>query len=189
MAIWVVTDRGGRLKLGQRLDNGGEGVVYEVVGKPELVAKLLLRPADRQLTSRRLASLVRRRRTPQLAVRQLASARRTAWPVATITTVGGDYLGYLMPDLRSYFRPFDHVLQPKIMRGFFPDATWATSLAAAQSLAQLVADLHAAGYVVGDLKKENLWVDELGQVAISDVDSFQFANGTECFRCTSSTPG
>lgn len=192
VAIWVVTDRGRRLRLGRRLDNGGEGVVYEVDQAPRLVAKLLMRPADRRVTSRRLASLVRQRSSPRTAERQLADERRTAWPVATVTTADGPegtYTGYLMPDMRALFLPLDYLLMPEIRRAHMPGATWATSLAAASSLARLVADLHAAGYVVGDMKRENLWADEHGNVAISDVDSFQFADSTGFFPCMSRTPG
>jgi DNA-binding helix-hairpin-helix protein with protein kinase domain len=190
MVIWVVTDRGQELSLGPRLDSGGEGVVYEVNGRPELVAKLLLRAADRQATYLRLDALRRHRRTPRIVLSELADPGRTAWPIAMITTVGGDYLGYLMPDLRARFRSLDYVLVPELRREQFPAATWATSLAAAGSLANLVADLHTAGYVIGDLKKENLWVDDHARVAISDVDSFQFTDQTTgFFPCTSRTAG
>ena len=189
MAIWVTTARGRRLRLGSRLDNGGEGVVFEVDQVPGLVAKLLLRPGNRQLAKQRLDSLGRHRRSPRTAERELATPRRTAWPIETVTTTDGNYLGYLMPDLRGSFRPLDCLLLSELRQVHLPAATWATGLTAAESLAELVVDLHAAGYVVGDLKKENLWVDQHGQVAISDVDSFQFTDSAGFFPCTSRTPG
>jgi DNA-binding helix-hairpin-helix protein with protein kinase domain len=94
-----------------------------------------------------------------------------------------------MPDLRGSYLPLEYLLLPELRPVHLPAATWATGLTAAENLAELVADLHAAGYVVGDLKKENLWVDQRGQIAISDVDSFQFTDSAGFFPCTSRTPG
>lgn len=133
---------------------------------------------------------MRHGRSPRTAERNLADERRTAWPKALLRTADDSYIGYLMPDMRSQFLPFDCLLMPEIRCTDLPAATWATALAAATSLVRLVVDLHAAGYVVGDMKKENLWVDERGNVAISDVDSFQFTDhSTGFFPCTSRTPG
>lgn len=185
MAVRVVTDRGVRLRLGRRVDNGGQGVVYEVDGKPGRVAKLLLRPRDPAAARRRLASLVRHGRSP----RTMALLTRAAWPTAAVTTTDLGIEGYLMRDLRTRFEPLDCLLVAQQRATSFPAATWATSLAAAANLAALVADLHAAGYVVGDMKRENLWADEHGNVAISDVDSFQFSDVTGFYPCTSRTPG
>jgi DNA-binding helix-hairpin-helix protein with protein kinase domain len=189
MAVRVRTDRDRELRLGERRDNGGEGVVYEIEGRPGLVAKLLLRNQDTAITHRRLTSLVRQGRSPRTAALLAANMRRAAWPIAVITTVDRKISGYVMPDLEPQFRTLDCLLSAEIRQECFPAATWATSLAAAASLARLVADLHAAGYVIGDMKRENLWSDEHGNVAVSDVDSFQFTDAALFFACTSRTPG
>lgn len=188
----VTTDLGRALELGGQLDEGGEGVVYEVVGLP-LVAKLLLEPSDPEELSRRLASLLRRGRSPRMARLLTGEPPRLAWPTATVRVVAraakdAPVHGFLMPDMRRWFRPLSHLLQPALRAAAFPGATWSTSLAAAATLARLVADLHDAGYVVGDLKPSNLWVDEHGNVGASDVDSFQFSDGTATFRCLARTP-
>ena len=82
----------------------------------------------------------------------------------------------------------NYLLRPGLRTRDFPDASWDTSLAASASLAGLVADLHAAGDVIGDLKPENLWVNKLGNIGISDVDSFQFADASGTFPCRAQTP-
>ena len=189
MSIRAVTSQGRELRLGDGIDSGGEGIVYEVDGQPGLVAKLLLlRPGD-ALTPLRLASLARRRRSPQTAAVLAGTMQRAAWPVATVTVGEPDVAGYVMPDMRLRFSPLNCLLQAWPRQERFPAATWATALRAAASLARLVADLHGAGYVVGDMKPGNLWADEHGNVGISDVDSFQFADDRTFFPCTSHTAG
>jgi DNA-binding helix-hairpin-helix protein with protein kinase domain len=118
---------------------------------------------------------------------------RVAWPVATIRVPAGrgsadTVHGFLMPDMRRWFRPLSLLLQPGPRAAEFPSATWDSSLAAAESLARLVADLHDAHYVVGDLKPGNLWVNDQGNVGMSDVDSFQFSDDSGTFPCLSRTP-
>jgi DNA-binding helix-hairpin-helix protein with protein kinase domain len=187
----VTTGQGRTLELGGQLDEGGEGVVYEVRGPP-LVAKVLLDPADPADLARRLASLVRRGRSPRMARLLTGEPPRLAWPTATVRVLArhapdGPVHGFLMPDMRRWFRPLGRILQPAQRAAEFPGATWSTSLAAAASLARLAADLHGAGYVIGDLKPGNLWVDNQGNVGASDVDSFQFSDGSMTFRCLART--
>lgn len=192
MAVRVMTDEGRILELGRRLDEGGEGVVYEVSGTA-LVAKLLIQPAAPEDLARRLASLVRRGRSPRMARLLAGEPRRMAWPVAAVRVLprrpaAERIHGFVMPDMRRWFRPLSYLLSPGLRAGWFAGCTWRTSLTAATSLARLMADLHAAGYVAGDLKPGNLWVDNRGNIGISDVDSFQFTDGAGMFPCLARTP-
>lgn len=195
MTIRVMTSRGRTLDLGRRLDNGGEGVVYEVPGS-RLVAKLLLAPADATDPERRLASLVRLGRSPRMARLLAGEPRRAAWPVDTIhvqrpARAGGPaprIHGYLMPDMRRWFTPLSWWLSASLRAERFPDATWAAALAAAARLARLVADVHDAGCVIGDLQPGNLWTDGHGNIGISDIDSFQFGGGAGFFSSQACTP-
>lgn len=195
MTISLVTGRGRTLELGRRLDSGGEGVVYEVPGSP-LVAKLLIDPGDPADLARRLAILVRLGRSPRTARLLAGEPRRAAWPVDTVRAArparpdgpSPEIHGYLMPDMRRWFEPLDWWLSARLRAERFPGATWGTALGTAASLARLVADVHAAGCVIGDLKPGNLWADAQGNTGISDVDSFQFGNGAGFFPSRSCTP-
>lgn len=192
MVVRVITDKGRTLELDRRLDEGGEGVVYEVHGAP-LVAKLLIQPTVPADPAGRLAILVRRGRSPRMARLLAGEPRRVAWPIAVIRVLprrpAAEYIhGYLMPDMRRWYGPLNYMLRPALRATGFPDANWDTSLAASASLARLVVDLHAAGYVIGDLKPENLWTDERGNVGISDVDSFWFADAGRMFPCRVQSP-
>ena len=80
MALRVITSQGRTLDLDARLDEGGEGVVYEVSsadsGSTALVAKLLLSLLPRR---RRWREPGRRVRSPRMA-RLLAGRSRDGWP-------------------------------------------------------------------------------------------------------------
>ncbi|WP_327174551.1 hypothetical protein OG599_04020 [Streptomyces sp. NBC_01335] len=192
VALTAVSDSGRTWHLTQQVGSGSEGVVYLVDDERPLVVKLVLDPPDPAAYRRRVVRLVRRRRLPR-AVRVLsATPARVAWPMAPVRAGGpGDdgMDGYLMTDMRHTHQPFTRLLTPRAGRTFFPGATWATALAASLSLARLLADLHTEGYVVGDLKPDNLWVDARGRAGIADVDSWQFTDGGELFPGRMSSPG
>ncbi|MET8824416.1 hypothetical protein ABZX40_07640 [Streptomyces sp. NPDC004610] len=195
MALIVVSGTGREWRLTDRIGSGSEGVVYGVEDARPLVAKLVPDPPDPAACRRRIARLARQRREPRTVRLLAARPVRVAWPMVGVRTKtrgsdGADAIdGYVMTDMRHAHRPFAQLLTPAARRVLLPGATWATALAAARSLARLLADLHAEGYVVGDLKPDNLWVDGRGEVGMADVDSWQFTDGGELFPGRMGTPG
>ncbi|MFE2886358.1 hypothetical protein ACUXZZ_23495 [Streptomyces graminifolii] len=174
--------------LGEAVGSGSEGVVYTVEGRPGLVAKLVPLMAEPDVYRLRVESLVRQRREPRTAKLLSGTPSRLAWPLETVFTAGG-VTGYLMRDMRQAFLPFDRLLLPAARRESLPETTWADALQTAASLADLLADLHAEGYVVGDLKPDNLWADGEGRTGLADIDSLQFTDGRRIFPCRMRSPG
>ncbi|MFD7455687.1 MULTISPECIES: protein kinase domain-containing protein [unclassified Streptomyces] len=192
VALTAVSGDGREWRLTRRIGSGSEGVVYGVDDPRPLVAKLVPAPPDPAAYRRRIARLVRQRREPRTVRLLSGTPQRVAWPMAGIRAGGpgpDGVDGYLMTDMRHAHQPLTHLLTPAARRVFLPGATWATALTAAASLARLLADLHSEGYVVGDLKPDNLWVDGHGGVGIADVDSWQFRDGGEVFPGRMGTPG
>ncbi|WP_267902608.1 protein kinase domain-containing protein [Streptomyces triticirhizae] len=190
MAIRVRSRAGREWLLTEEVGSGSEGVVYAVHRAPGLVAKVVPRPRDPAAYRRRLDRLLRQAREPRTS-RLLPAGQppRLAWPLEIVTTARGTAVGCLMPDLRVTHQPLECLLSPAARGEHLPAATWATGLRAAASLAELLADLHAEEYVVGDLKPENLWVNAAGAVALADVDSLQFVDGGETFPCRMRSAG
>ncbi|MCX5393757.1 hypothetical protein [Streptomyces sp. NBC_00094] len=192
MTLTVVSGSGHTWRLTRRIGSGSEGVVYAVDDARPLVAKLVPDPPDPAAYRRRIARLVRQRREPRTVRLLSGTPTPIAWPMAGVRAGGPGAEGvdgYVMTDMRHAHQPFAHLLTPQARRTLLPRATWATALAAALSLARLLADLHAEGYVVGDLKPDNLWVDAHGRVGIADVDSWQFTDGGEVFPGRMGSPG
>lgn len=192
MALTVVSGNGRTWRLTEQIGSGSEGFVYGVDDTRPLVAKLVPDPPDPEAFRRRVARLVRQRREPRTVVLLSGTPVRLSWPLVPIRTAGGDperVDGYVMTDMRHAYQPFGHLLDPHVRRALLPGATWATALRAALALARLLAQVHAEGYVVGDLKPDNLWVDGTGRVGMADVDSWQFTDGPDTFAGRMRTPG
>lgn len=189
VGITVVSPGGHEWRLTERIGGGSEGMVYAVDDPRALVAKLVPEPPDRAAYRRRIERLVRQRREPRTVGLLAGGPVRLAWPMALVRTVRDSVDGYVMPDMRRSFQPFAHLLAPAARWSRLPGATWATALAAAEALARLLAELHSEGYVVGDLKPDNLWVDGQGRIGMADVDSWQFTDGREVFRGRMRTAG
>ncbi|WP_241989893.1 MULTISPECIES: protein kinase domain-containing protein [unclassified Streptomyces] len=193
MGLRVVSGSGHTWQLAEQIGSGSEGFVYGVEDARPLVAKLVPDPPDPEAYRRRVARLVRQRREPRTVGLLSGTPVRLAWPLVPVRTAGGSPAervdGYLMSDMRHGYQPLGHLLTASARRALLPRATWATALRAAASLAGLLAELHTEGYVVGDLKPDNLWVDTTGRVGMADIDSLQFTDGREVFPSRMRTPG
>jgi DNA-binding helix-hairpin-helix protein with protein kinase domain len=148
-----------------------------------------VQPRDGARHLLRIRRLVDQGRSPRTSLLLGPSPRRAAWPLGVIRTEQDAISGFVMADMRTWYRPFESFLSAEQRRLSYPGATWALALRAAASLARLIADIHREDYVLGDLKADNLWLDEAGRVGVSDVDSFQFTEGGDFFRCHVRTAG
>ncbi|MFD3521802.1 hypothetical protein [Streptomyces sp. NPDC058653] len=193
MGLTVVSGSGHTWRLTEQIGSGSEGFVYGVDDARPLVAKLVPDPPDPEAYRRRVARLVRQRREPRTVGLLSGTPVRLAWPLVSVRTPEGPEAdpvdGYVMTDMRHAHLPFGHLLSASARAAFLPRATWATGLRCALALARLLAELHTEGYVVGDLKPDNLWVDESGRVAMADVDSWEFTDGREVFPGRMRSPG
>lgn len=90
----LVDARGQRITLGSQLARGGEGTVYPVIGRPDLVAKVY----HQAVSADKAAKLA--------AMAQLSSDRLrniAAWPIDTMhAQPGGPIRGLLMPLVRDH---------------------------------------------------------------------------------------
>ncbi|MEW1547469.1 protein kinase domain-containing protein [Streptomyces tsukubensis] len=193
MGLTVTSGSGRSWRLTGQIGSGSEGFVYGVDDARPLVAKLVPDPPDPEAYRRRVARLVRQRREPRTVGLLSGTPVRLAWPMVGVRTAGGTEAdrvdGYVMTDMRYAYEPFPQLLTASARRDRLPRATWETALRAAASLARLLGELHSEGYVVGDLKPDNLWADATGRVGMADVDSWQFTDGPEVFPGRMRTPG
>lgn len=171
----VIYDNTGQaIRLGAELGRGGEGKVFEVSDRQQLVAKIYHQFVDREKAAK--LSLMTQLRTDRLL-------QITAWPVGTLhNKLGGEVVGFLMP--KAYDCKAIHTLYgPKDRLKTFPNATWPFLIHAATNVAAAFATIHEHGHVVGDVNHGNLVVSNNAIVKFIDCDSFQItANGNQ-FLC------
>jgi DNA-binding helix-hairpin-helix protein with protein kinase domain len=162
----ILFDAGGRpLSLGAVLGKGGEGAVYELIDRPELVAKLYNNPVgtDKAL---KIAAM------PSLGNERLL--KLAAWPTEPIRagSSSGAVAGFAMPKFSGRKAAFN-LYSPKLRLQEFPTAGWPFLIRAAANAARAFAVVHENGHVIGDVNHGNLFVGNDATVRLIDCDSYQ----------------
>ncbi len=158
---------------------GGEGAVFDVLGRPDLVAKIYSKPQSKERCDklRAMAKLC----SPGLL-------KIAAWPTATLSANGPASIdGILMPKVAGYSE-IHHLYSVAQRKKEFPEADWGFLLHTARNCAIAFEEVHAHGHVVGDVNQKNVMVSKKGIVAFVDCDSFQVAEGSRIFRCGVGVP-
>lgn len=158
---------------------GGEGAVHDVLGRPELVAKLYNKPQSKERCDklRAMAKLC----SPDLL-------KIAAWPTATLHENNPAVVeGILMPRVAGYLE-IHHLYSVAQRKKDFPEADWSFLLHTARNCAIAFESVHRHGHVVGDVNQKNVMVSGKGIVAFVDCDSFQVAEGSRIFRCGVGVP-
>lgn len=174
-----LTDRAGRrVALGPELARGGEGAVFDVRDRPELVAKLY-HEAPTPARADKLKALA------ELCTPELLST--AAWPRELLFQGRGQIVGFLMPKLSA--RHDLHVLYgPRTRLRIFPDASWKFLIRAAINLAHAFAAVHREGHVIGDVNDRVALVSSDALVHLVDCDSFQVRHRDRVHTCDVGIP-
>ncbi len=164
---------GNPVNFSQKLGEGGEGAVFDVEGKPNIVAKIYhetIHPRKEE----KLRSMV--------LLKNESLQNIAAWPVETLQTKRGKISGFIMPKITGY-KPIHELYSPKSRRQEFPHADWRFLLHVAANAARAVSVIHQNGHVIGDLNHGNLVVAANGLVKLIDCDSFQVQLQEQKFLC------
>ncbi|MDN5313983.1 MAG: hypothetical protein PWP10_2729 [Clostridiales bacterium] len=140
---------------------GGEGCVYDVIGKPELVAKIY-HPAGR--TNARLRKIKAMLDHPP----QVSTKNQTTWPIDILNDLSGSFIGFLMPRIKN-------VTKIDILYSYDNRARhqWKWYIQTAQNLCAAVNSVHECGHCIGDMNPANICVEEsTGLVTLVDTDSY-----------------
>lgn len=173
MAAQFLQSANGRVALGRELGRGGEGAVFEITDKPELVAKIYHSPPSQEKTDKLLVML-------QMATPLVLSL--TAWPRDVLRGPDGRMQGLLMSKIAGY-KDIHSLYGPKSRRAEFPDANWKHLIHAATNVARAFAVLHKVGCVIGDVNHGGIRVATDMTVKLIDCDSFQVQNGSRTYFC------
>ena len=175
----VFDKQGQPVSLGTELGKGGEGSVYEIAGRNDIVAKIYHKP----LASDKAAKIA--------AMASLRSDRLlniAAWPIGTIQQKpGAAVCGLLMPKV-SGFQEVHTLYGPKSRLTHFPNATWPFLVHTAINAARAFAVMHELGHVVGDVNQSNLYVSDKATVKLIDCDSFQVMHNGRFYLCEVGVP-
>lgn len=168
---WESASNRGRLRLGQRLGEGGEGSVYQ--GDRGTVVKIFDHDHVTQHRKEKIELLVGR----DLQVRGICI------PSALVRNRHGEFVGYVMPMASG--REFQRTIFNK--RRFekeFPTWKKVDLVDICISFLEKVQYLHSMNVILGDINPKNLMIDDQKNVSIIDADSWQL----EGYPCPVGTP-
>lgn len=180
----LTSSRGEVIHLTKRLASGGEGEVWETnqVGK---VAKIYKHPINSNTSQKLKVMLNSPPRDPNQKIKHISYA----WPLSLLKTSEGKEVGFLMPQIPGG-RPLLQIYSPKLRQSNNLKIDWRFLHYTAMNVASLIQALHESGYVLGDIKPQNMMVNRQALPSIIDTDSFQVRDqhtGT-VYRCLVTSP-
>ncbi|MBK1987569.1 tetratricopeptide repeat protein [Sphaerospermopsis aphanizomenoides BCCUSP55] len=107
-----------------------------------------------------------------------------AWPNSSLRNAQGDYVGFLMPEVKGGKELID-VYNPQRRKKSKLEIDWRFLHTTALNIASIIAALHETGYVLGDINPKNILVNNRALPSIIDTDSFQVKNpkNSKVYRC------
>ena len=126
---------------GAAVAEGGEAIIYEVVGHPEILLKVFRHGLSRQ----KRACIERLISATSAGLRQFA-----ACPLR----IEHDGNSIIMPRLYDC-RPVHQLYDTSDRKRYFQRAHWGSIITAAHSVAQACAAVHAAGFALADISENN----------------------------------
>ncbi|MBD2148407.1 hypothetical protein [Sphaerospermopsis sp. FACHB-1194] len=111
------------------------------------------------------------------------------WPKSPLKNEQGDFVGFLMPEVKGG-KELINIYNPQLRKRLKLEIDWRFLHTTALNIASIIAALHEAGYVVGDIKPQNILVNNQALPSIIDTDSFQVINpkNSKVYRCLVGTP-
>jgi DNA-binding helix-hairpin-helix protein with protein kinase domain len=167
----LLDDKGNAVRLGSMVGRGGEGAIYEIVGRSDRLAKVYHRPVDARLASkiRAMASLY------NVQIENVA-----AWPTNLLLDAAQSPVGLIMP-LVPNRKDIHKLYSPKSRRTEFASADYRHLIRAASNTARAFAALHKLGCIIGDINHGSVLVGEDATVRLIDCASFQTEIGGQLY--------
>jgi DNA-binding helix-hairpin-helix protein with protein kinase domain len=173
MTCFILAHSRTSIYLAQELGRGGEGSVFAIDGKPDLVAKIYSTPPD--INKAKKLSAMTEAQSPSLL-------RIAAWPIDLLTDTKGLVHGFIMPRVIAR-RDIHELYSPKSRSEAFPETDFRFLVHVSANIARAFAVVHTQGHVLGDVNHGNLLVGPDGTVMLIDCDSFQIGTGAQVFTC------
>lgn len=173
----VFTDSAGqRCTLSAKaLGVGGEGGVYDIIERPDKVAKIYSEKNRTEYREKKIKAMIESRRFDM---------KDCSWP-DTILYQNGRFCGYVMKKVTALQSMIDFYVYDN--RGKYP---WQLFVQVARNLCAAVNNVHEIGHVIGDLNPNNVMVEPSnGMITLVDTDSYHIrSKNGEVFRCSVYVP-
>lgn len=164
--------------LGSVVGKGGEGVVWEIAGGSQFVAKIYERAPEAEKVAK-LRSMILSAEPSLLAV--------AAWPTDLIVDQRNIPRGFAMPRVVSR-KNVHELYSPKSRAEEFPEVDFRFLVHVGKNMARAIELVHSKGHVIGDINHGSILVSRDGTVSLIDCDSFQIVGNGRTYTCDVGVP-
>jgi DNA-binding helix-hairpin-helix protein with protein kinase domain len=170
--------------LTEKIASSGEGEVWRTSHQGTL-AKLYHFPDDER--GKKLSIMINHAPIDPNAYKNHVSF---AWPHSTFKDDQNKVIGFLMPEIVGG-ETLVNVCNPRRRKRLGLEIDWRFLHVTARNVAALVQSIHQEGYVLGDIKLQNILVNNRALPSIIDIDSFQVKDHTtgQVYRCPVASEG
>ena len=172
------------ITLTQELANSGEAKVWHTNFNGYL-AKIYHNPHNERVD--KLQLMVRNRPSdPNANLNHISFA----WPYSILEDKQGKVVGFLMPEVVGS-ETLLKLCTPIMRRKYKLETNWYFLHVVARNIAAIIQAIHLKGYVLGDIKLENILVNNRALPTIIDTDSFQVSDpySGKIYRCLVGSEG
>ena len=184
MKVLTCAHAGCSIYLGKQVANSGEGTVWQTNLRGYL-AKLYHFPNPERVEKLQVM-VASPPREPMWNHHHICFA----WPQDLLKDDQGNYVGFLMPEIYQSVK-LPNIYNPRLRNRQAPQFNWYYLHTTALNIASMIQAIHAEGYVVGDIKPQNLLVNSQALVSVIDTDSFQIRDPQtgKTYRCLVGSEG
>ncbi|MEH2313869.1 MAG: hypothetical protein V7K35_21285 [Nostoc sp.] len=170
--------------LGEPIANSGEGKVLRTNHNGYL-AKIYHSPTPERV--QKLAVMIAHRpKEPNSHLNHISFA----WPKSVLKDTQANCVGFLIPEIKEG-KELINVYNPKQRKALKLEVDWRFLHTTALNIASIIEAIHISGYVLGDIKPQNILVNDRALPSIIDTDSFQVRNpkNNKVYRCSVGSDG
>jgi serine/threonine protein kinase len=184
MTNFTCAKTGQLVSLTEEIANSGEGKVWRTSRKG-MLAKIYHVPDEER--AKKLDIMVKHAPADPNAHKNHVSF---AWPQSVLKDAQGKVVGFLMPEIVGS-EQLVNVCNPSRRKRLGLELDWRFLHVTARNVAALIQAIHKEGYVLGDIKLQNILVNSRALPSIIDIDSFQVKDAAtgKTYRCPVGSEG
>ncbi len=173
-----------KIILQKQIASSGEGQVW-TTETPDVLAKIY-----HTSTLQRQEKLKVMFKYPPQDPNQEQNHISFAWPQSLLTNKNGIIMGFLMPKIAEGRELID-IYNPRRRNKVGLKIDWYFLHVVAHNISSIIHSIHQAGYILGDIKPQNILVNSQAVPSIIDTDSFQVTNpkNGQIYRCLVGSEG
>ncbi|MEH1872454.1 PDZ domain-containing protein [Nostoc sp.] len=184
MTVFTCTSTGQSITLLGEPKISGEAKVWQT-NRNGYLAKIYHSPTPEHV--QKLAVMIAHRpKEPNSHLNHISFA----WPKSVLKDAQATCVGFLMPEIKEAKELID-VYNLKRRKTLKLDVDWRFLHTTALNIASIIEAIHISGYVLGDIKPQNILVNDRALPSIIDTDSFQVRNpkNNKVYRCLVGSEG